>query len=159
MKEITSIENARKNHEQAQSELNGLQAESDALPKATAEALEALDTKEVERLRRRRAELPSYMDVARVRVAQTRSASLSIRQRALEQSVAELKERATAAGHESDREIARANKILEDARFALQIAHNAWQNEEAKLQMIGAHLTGSKRELQQLLSGQAAKAA
>jgi uncharacterized membrane protein len=159
MQEITSIENARKNHEEAQSELSQLQAENDALPNATAKALESLDVEETERLRRRRAELPSYMDVARVRVAQTRQALIKVEQRALEQSAVELKERAVAAGHESDREIARGNKIIEDARFALQSAHNAWQNEEAKLQMIRAHLVGSERELQQLLSGQAAKAA
>ncbi len=159
MQEITSIENARGNYEAAQSELNQLQAENDALPNAIAKALESLDVEETERLRRRRAELPSYMDVARVRVAQTRSAFLKSEQRSAQESVAALKERAVAAGHESDREIARGNKILEDARFALQIAHNAWQNEEAKLRMIGARLTGSERELQQLLSGQAAKAA
>ncbi len=159
MQEITSIETARGIYAEAQSELKGLQAENDALPNAIAKALESLDVEETERLRRRRAELPSYLDVARVKVAQTRQALIKLEQRALEQSVAELKERAVAAGHESDREIARGNKIIEDARFVLQIAHNAWQNEEAKLQMLRAHLTGSEREMQQLLSGQAAKAA
>jgi membrane-bound lytic murein transglycosylase len=159
MKEITSIETARGNYEAAKAELNALQAESSALPTATAKALEALDTTEAERLRRRRVELPSYIDVARVKVVQNRQAFLKAQERVTEESVAELKEKFHKAGNTRDQDVERANEILRTAQFALEQAQWGWENEEAKLQMIRAHLVGSERELQQLLSGQAAKAA
>jgi hypothetical protein len=159
MNETNSIETTRENYEAARAELNRLQAEESRLAADSAKALQSLDVKEVERLRRRRVELPSYLEVARVRTAQCACSLLEAQLGAREQSVAELKEKAVAAGHESDREKERANQILRDADIALHSAHNAWSNEELKLRTTREQLARTESELQALLSGQAARAA